>query len=158
VYAAVMLVMLNYWMSTWAPAAANPCPFILGFILGHADLSSVMKKIVAQIFAGCIVYTFYIKQIWSLGLQAKHLERLATASQCQSHLQVWKFNNVPSSSTFSTNSLRFFFVLGISEGNTTPRDFHRGCVYFHIHDFVSNLWRKQVRLYSDAFVSSFCRV
>jgi len=87
-YAILMFFVFNYWRRTWAPATTTPCPHFLDLYLGNADLRTGLMKILAQVLAGCMVYQMYTKNVWSLGYQEKHLERLANADRCRAHLQV----------------------------------------------------------------------
>ncbi|OXA60231.1 aquaporin-11 [Folsomia candida] len=93
-YTGLMLIMFNYWGHAWKSpnfpnqsATVAPHPHILDILQRKPGLKTSLTKLFAQLTAASLVYTVYVKPIWSLGYRITHLKRIQQA-HCFTHLQV----------------------------------------------------------------------
>jgi hypothetical protein len=93
-YAGLLIILLNYWGSAWPPANVAPHPHIVDFILGtgaYYGRRTALLKILAQLAAATVVYTCYIKPLWSFGFRDEHLKKVGD-TRCFSNLKVGSEN------------------------------------------------------------------
>jgi hypothetical protein len=89
-YSCLMLILFNYWQNAWMQASVAPHEEILNIIQKKSNLKKGLLKILFQVLAATLVYTFYVKPIWNIGYRSTHLQRVRD-SRCFTHLQVNPF-------------------------------------------------------------------
>jgi len=86
-YGALLILLLNYWMLVWPPSMTSPHPHIADLLFNGHGRRGYVDKILAQIAASAVVYLFYVKPFWAMGLRAEHLRKVANP-ECSSLLNV----------------------------------------------------------------------